>query len=116
HVIPSESNPVVHVTRRRKAEIVLFGDQQRLQPPLAVQAGNHIWITARAGESRAVVSRYEPGKEDQRLEVPLDVEAVIEAAVHVGGSYPDVVQMLIQAERQQNLPGQIALDALPQAG
>lgn len=116
HVIPSSSDPVIHVTRRKKAEIVLFGDAQRLHPPVAVNAGNHIWITSRAGEERVVISRYEPGKEDQRLEVSTEIEDIIQAIVHVGGSYPDVVQMLVQAERQHNLPGRIAIDALPQAG
>lgn len=116
HVIPSQSDPVIHVTRRKKAEIVLFGDNQRLRPPVAVNAGNHIWITARAGEDRVIVSRYEPGKEDQRLEVSAGIEDVIHAIIHVGGSYPDVVQMLVQAQRQHNLPGHIAIDALPQAG
>lgn len=116
HVIPSAAEPVIHLTRRKKAEIVLFGEEQLLQPPLAVNAGNHVWVTARAGEDRVVVSRYEPGEEDQRLEVPADLESVISAIVHVGGTYPDVVQMLVQAERQHNLPGKIAIDALPQAG
>ena len=116
HVIPSQADPVIHVTRRKKAEIVLFGERQQFLPPLAVNAGNHIWVTARVGTDGVVVSRYEPGKEDQRLEVSQNVDDVIRAVVDVGGSYPDVVQMLVQAERQHNLPGQIAIDALPQAG
>jgi hypothetical protein len=116
HEIPSQADPVIHLTRRKKAEIVLFGEGQQFLPPLAVNAGNHIWVTARVGTDTVVVSRYEPGKEDQRLEVSQDVDAVIRAVVDVGGSYPDVVQMLVQAERQHNLPGHIAIDALPQAG
>jgi hypothetical protein len=116
HVLPCDASPVIHITRRRKAEIVLFGQNQRLKPPLAANAGNHIWVTARAGEERVVVSRYEPGREDRRLEVSTDVEDVIAAVVEVGGTYPDVVQMLVQAERQHNLEGRIAIDKLPQAG
>jgi hypothetical protein len=116
HVLHCEAAPVIHITRRRKAEIVLFGEPQRLKPPLAVNAGNHIWVTGRAGEERVVVSRYEPGHEDRRLEVSTDIEDIIAAVVEVGGTYPDVVQMLVQAERQHNMEGRIAIDALPQAG
>src|SRR5690606_12195290 len=74
HVLPCQASQVIHITRRRKAEIVLFGKNQRLTPPLAANAGNHIWVTARAGEDRVVISRYEPGREDQRLEVSTDIE------------------------------------------
>jgi hypothetical protein len=116
HLVPTTHDPLVHVTRRRKAEVVLFGDRQRFSTPLAVNAGKHLWVTARPGGTHAVVSRYKPGEEDRRLEVPLEIAEVIRALASQGATYPDIVQMLVQAERQHNLPGRIAVDALPQAG
>ena len=41
---------------------------------------------------------------------------VIRTSVALGASYPDIVQMLVQAQRQQNVPGQIAIDAVPRTG
>ena len=44
------------------------------------------------------------------------VAEVIKAASDMGAKYPDIVQMLVQAEHQHNLPGEIAIDKLPKPG
>ncbi len=116
HVVESSAEPLIHITRRRLAEIVLFGPDQRFRLPMTVKAGQRIWLTSPPGTSKLVLSRYEAGEKDQRHEVEPRIADVIEAVTAMGASYPDVVQMLMQAERQHNLPGQIAIDALPQAG
>ncbi len=116
HILPTQSEPMIHLTRRQKTELVIFGDDQRFVAPLAVSAGKKIWVTSQVGQDRVIVSRYEPGKPDRRVEVSTEVAEVIRTAVDLGASYPDVVQMLVQAENQHNLPGPIAIDALPQAG
>lgn len=116
HVLPTQSSPLIHLTRRQKTELVLFGDDQKFAAPLAINAGKHIWVTSQIGQDYVVVSRYEPGKEDRRVEVSPEIAEVIRAVVDLGGTYPDVVQMLVQAEDQHNLPGTIAIDSLPQAG
>ncbi len=116
HVLPTKADPMIHLTRRQKTELVLFGDDQRFAAPLAINAGKHIWVTSQVGQDHVVVSRYEPGEPDRRIEVSAEIAEVIRTVVDLGGSYPDVVQMLVQAEHQHNLPGPIAIDALPQAG
>lgn len=116
HVLPTHSSPMIHLTRRQKTELVLFGDNQRFAAPLAVNAGKHIWVTSQVGQDHVIVSRYEPGEPDRRIEVSTEIAEVLRAVVDLGASYPDVVQMLVQAEHQHNLPGSIAIDALPQAG
>ncbi len=116
HLIPSEQPPLVHLTRRQKTELVLFGEDQRFKTPLAINAGKNIWVTSPTGQDHVVVSRHEIGKESRRIEASPEIAEVIRTVVDLGASYPDVVQMLIQAERQHNLPGKIAIDALPQAG
>ncbi|MBX3436191.1 MAG: hypothetical protein KF861_01790 [Planctomycetaceae bacterium] len=116
HVIPSEQPPLIHITGRQKTELVLFGEDQSFKAPLAITAGKHIWITSRAGQSHVVVTRHEVGKPSRRLEIIPEVAEVVRTVVDLGATYPDVVQMLVQAERQHNLPGKIAIDALPQAG
>ncbi len=116
HVVDCDAEPMIHVTQRRLAEIVLFGGDQHFRLPMTIKAGQRIWLTSPPGANKLVLSRYEPGEEDQRLELDPRISDVIEAVVAMGASYPDVVQMLVQAERQHNLPGKIAIDALPQAG
>lgn len=116
HVVSSDQDPLIHVTRRQKTELVLFGKDQKFRTPLAINAGKYIWVTSRRGQDYVVVSRHEQGKPSRRLEIPPYIDEVIRTVVGLGATYPDVVQMLMQAERQHNLPGRIAIDALPQPG
>lgn len=116
HVLATEGPPMVHLTGHKKAEIVLFGDDQRLSTPLALRAGNYILVTARPGSETVVVSRYEVGRPDQKKVVSNRLADVIRTVAEFGASYPDVAQMLAQADRLLKLPGRIEIDALPEAG
>ncbi len=116
HVLHTQGQPIVHLTHRRRPEVVLFGAEQRLLPPLFLRAGNHILVTAQPGSQTVTLARYEPGQPDRRRVVSTRVADVVRAAVELGASYPDVAQMLIEADKQHNLPGRLAIDALPRAG
>ena len=116
HVIDVPGEPMIHLTHHQKAEIVLFGSKQEFKVPIAVAAGPHIRINAPAGSDNIIVSRYKVGEKDQRRVVSREIAEVIRAAADLGASYPDLAQMLVQAERQRNLPGQIGIDMLPEAG
>ena len=116
HVLETEGAPLVHLTNRRKAEVVLFNAEQEFRTPLAFRAGEHVLITAPSGSETITVSRYELGKSDQRKEVPKRIADVVRAVSEMGASYPDVAQMLVQADHQHNLPGSLEIDALPKAG
>jgi hypothetical protein len=106
---------MVHLTRSRRPELVLFGEQQRLLTPLTVNAGPHIMVTSQGGD-KVSVSRFSPNEPDRRREVPADLDQVIRAIVDVGGSYPDVVQALQEAKAGGSLPSRLEIDALPEAG
>ncbi|MBW3543475.1 MAG: flagellar basal body P-ring protein FlgI [Planctomycetes bacterium] len=116
HVLDVEGEPMIHLTRRLKAEVAVFGADQRFRTPLAVQAGSRVWVNARAGDDTVTLSRFAVGQLDQRRTVSTRVADVIRAAAELGATYPDIAQMLVQAEKQHNLPGRIELDALPRAG
>lgn len=116
HVIDIPGKPMIHLTHHQKAEVVLFGSEQKFNMPIAVKAGPHIMINAAPGSDDVVVSRYRIGEKDQRRVVSSEIAEVIRAAAELGASYPDLAQMLVQAERQHNLPGQIGIDMLPEAG
>lgn len=115
HVLDVEGPPMIHVTRNYRAEVVLFGKDQRFRMPLALNAGKKIMINS-TGDNRVVVSRYDVGQEDQRREVSNRVDEIIRAAVEVGATYPDVVQMLQEAKAARVLAGRFEVDSLPVAG
>lgn len=116
HAIPSKQNPVVHFTQRKKCEIVLFGREQTFITPMVVRAGQHIMIRSNPTGDRLIITRIASGMPSLRQEVSTQVLDVIQTLDEMGARYPDVVQMLVEAERQGNLPGRLGIDALPRAG
>lgn len=116
HILPTQGKPLVHMTHNKHAEIVLFGENQRMVPPIAIKAGNHILVNASPGSNTISISRYEAGKPDRRREVSTRVADVVQTVAEFGASYPEVAQMLVEAEHQRNLLGNIEIDALPKSG
>jgi flagellar basal body P-ring protein FlgI len=114
HVLGTTGPPMIHVTRSRRPEVVLFGQDQRFSGPLAVEAGPRIMVTT-CPEGIAV-SRFAAGKPDQKRIVSDGVDEVIRAIVELEGTYPDVVQALQQAKSSGALASRFEVDALPEAG
>ncbi|HVA51520.1 MAG TPA: flagellar basal body P-ring protein FlgI [Pirellulales bacterium] len=114
HLLQTKGPPMVHVTRSFRAEIVLFGPDQRLRTPLMLDAGKDIQIFSRGG-NEITVSRIEIGDEQKRV-VSTKLDEVIRAVVALGGNYPDVVQALQQAKSRHALDSRFEIDALPAGG
>lgn len=115
HVLDVPGDPMVHLTRFKMAEIVLFGAQQKFTFPLVARAGKDIMVTGHSGEGDITISRITLN-EKEREQVPNDIASVLRAISDMGASYPDVAQFLIQAEQQGNLQGRLEMDALPKVG
>jgi hypothetical protein len=115
HIVRSAGPPMIHVTRNRRPEIVVFGPDQHLQPPVVIDAGKQIMIDARAG-NEVTISKFAINEPDQRRVVSTSVDEVIRAIVELGGTYPDVVQALQQAKQSQALTSRFEVDALPIGG
>jgi flagellar basal body P-ring protein FlgI len=115
HVLNTSGPPMIHVTRSRRPEIVLFGKDQQLLAPLMVKAGNEVLVKS-TPNGEIAVSRYAVDQPDQRRVVSRDVDDVIRAIVEVGGTYPDVVQALQEAKAAMALSSRFVVDALPRAG
>lgn len=115
HELDVEGEPMIHITHRKKPEVVIFGMNQKFKMPVALRAGRHIMIRARDNSENVVISRYQVGKKDVRETVPNSISGIIRKAVDLGASYPDIAELLIQAKRQHNLPSRLEIDALPQA-
>ena len=117
HPLEAQGEPMVHITVRKRPEVVLFDRTQEFKTPMTIRVGR-LLVTSRANSDTVSVSRFTPyGDEDeQKKVVSRRIEDVITVAAELGASYPDVAQLLIQADAQGNLPGRFEIDALPQAG
>ncbi len=115
HVLETSGTPMIHVTRSRRPEIVLFGKDQRLHTPLAVDAGCQIMVVG-TNPDRITVSKFAMGEMDQRRVVSNRVDDVIRAVVELGGTYPDIVQALQEAKEKGALSSRFEVDAVPEAG
>jgi flagellar basal body P-ring protein FlgI len=112
HVIASAGEPLIHFTRSRVPEVVLFGHEQRLQNLKLLSAGKRIMITPLAnGELRA--GRYEPGQETVYETFAPQVDKLIRTIVKLGGGYSEVIECLQEAKQKGCLPGRIAVEAMP---
>ena len=116
HVIDVTSEPMVHVTRRRSPEVVVFGADQRLKLPVVLNAGQNFKVIGATGEHEVEVIMYKLNEEPKRQRVSDRLVDVIRACGDLGATYPDIVQLLIEAEQQHNFVGQFGIDRMPQAG
>lgn len=105
--------PMVHVTSSHRPEIVLFGKDHRLKMPLMLHAGPSLLVNGLHG-SEITVSRFSPNEPTQQRTVASDVDAVIRALAELGGDYPDVVQMLQEADEAGVLSSRFRVNALPE--
>jgi len=107
---------MIHITQRQKEEIVVFGADQEFQPPMMVTAGRSFIIKADPGKPLVTISRFSKGSDVYRTTVPARVADVIHELGRLKASYPDIVQMLLEAEQQHNLVAKIGIDQLPRPG
>lgn len=115
HVLDVSGPPMIHVTRSRLPEVVVFGPVQKLLTPLSLSAGNEIMVTSSGGDT-ITVSKFTVQEGDQKRTVSTRVDEVIRAIVELGGTYPDIVQALQDAKRSGTLTSRFEVDALPEAG
>ena len=115
HVLNTTGTPMIHLTRSRRPEVVLFGVDQRFKTPLALEAGNQIMIVS-TEPGKIAVSKFAVGQMNQRRIASDRVDDVIRAVVELGGTYPDVVQALQEAKRQGVITSRLEVDALPEGG
>ncbi|REK29958.1 MAG: hypothetical protein DWQ42_03415 [Planctomycetota bacterium] len=115
HQVRSEGPALIHVTRSRRPEVVVFGSEITFLTPMVVDAGRHIMINGDAsGQVR--LTRFSTDDSERTVHVSNRLEDVIRAIVDLGGSYADVVDALSQARASRSLDCRLAVDALPSRG
>lgn len=113
YLVDSEGPPMVHVSRTRRTEIVVFGRQQKLLPPLVLDGGD-ILINAGDSDDKVELTRIVPAPGgDVKVATSLELADVIRQAASMGAAYPQIVSLLEKANKQRNLPGQLVVDAVP---
>jgi flagellar basal body P-ring protein FlgI len=115
YVVDSEGPPLVHVSRSRRSEIVVFGRQQKLLPPIVLDTGSIFLNAAENDEklelSKIVASKF--GDADTKITATLELAEVVRKTASLGATYPQIVNILENAKRQRNLAGDLVVDAVP---
>ena len=117
-VVDCEGPPMVHVSRSRRSEVVVFGRGQKLLTPAVLGGPTSILLNAAEGDDSIQISRIgSRGAEEPDVKVacPLELGEVIREAAQLGASYPEILAILQAADKQKNLPGPLMVDAAPAA-
>jgi hypothetical protein len=117
HRIPSEAEPLVHVSVSKRPEIVLFGSSQKLRPPFAIRAGEFV-LTASAEDERCSVTHiplHGEGDSPTRSRCSLELAEIIKCLAAHGAAYSDILEVIRQASDLQAVTCRVRVDALPQA-
>jgi hypothetical protein len=117
YIVDSDGPPIIHVSRTRRSEIVVFGRNQKMLTPIVLGTGS-ILLNAADKDDQVELSKIVPsrfGDSDVKLRTSLELGEVIRRASNLGATYPEIVAILESADRQKNLPGPLVVDAVPTA-
>jgi flagellar basal body P-ring protein FlgI len=115
YMVDSDGPPLVHVSRSRRSEIVIFGRRQQLLPPVVLGTGA-ILLNASVGDDKVQVSKIVSTRfsdTDEKVASSLELEDVLRRVANLGATYPEIVSILLAAEKQKNLSGALVVDASP---
>lgn len=115
HVVNSSGPPMIHLSRSRRAEVVLFGSPLELDSPDFIYAGKQIMLKG-DGADRLRVMRFAAQEEDREVSCPPLVDEAIRKIVELDGTYSDVAQFLQEARHKDYLDARLVVDALPSWG
>ena len=115
HTIASNAEPLVHVRKTERPEVVLFGKSVKLNLPAVVYAGENILIKSDS-RGRLKVNYFTMADDDRTHYCDNDLADLIRTIVRVGGGYTDVVSAINHAKQKDTLNARIKFDAIPQPG
>ncbi len=115
HIIPTTGEPMIHISKSERAEIVLFGQDIPMGLPQGLNAGKQILLTSPDNE-QIKISRFAPGEQDRVSYSAPKVDQLIRALVTIGATYGDVIQALHEAKQAGLITARIAVNAVPQPG
>jgi hypothetical protein len=86
-----------------------------MMTPIVLGTGS-ILLNAAEGDETLQISKIVPNRvddSDAKVVSSLDLGDVIRQTANLGASYPDLVDILLAASKQKNLPGPLVVDAVP---
>jgi flagellar basal body P-ring protein FlgI len=116
HVMPTSAEPMVHVARHFRPEIVVFGPDMTLQAPFSLKAGDGLLINATANSDKVHLASFRTAGrkvDTMRGTSSMKLTDVIREASKLGATYPDIVAMLEQARANGALSARLEVNALP---
>jgi hypothetical protein len=114
HRTVPNSEPLVHFSTGKRAEIILFGMEPALKSPFALSAGEFT-LTASAENQQCTIGRFSPQQGVSHRQCSFRIEDIIRTLADEGATYADIIEMLRQANASGIDGCRIANDALPQA-
>jgi len=120
YVIADPRRPLVYVRRRHRAQIVLFGAETRLLPPILIDLGEFI-IRADEDDTQCYVTRFQSLRDGRgrvieprttRAPCPLELRQIITKMANMGATYGQVLAMLDRAKKHRNLMTDFVVEGL----
>jgi len=112
--IPSDTDfPMLHFSRTKQAEIVLFGENQTVSADFMHVEPN---LTVRGTPNQTVTITRHTLEGDQRMVVSNQVGDLIEGLYQAGIFYSDQLKILQQAKNNGTLNSRLAVNAVPRLG
>ncbi|MFP6617162.1 MAG: HEAT repeat domain-containing protein, partial [Candidatus Hydrogenedentota bacterium] len=112
HVVGTTGKPMVHFSRTRRAEVVVFGQNIRIHPPEFLFAGKEILIK-RVDDDTLRLSRFSADGEDRHVTSSTKLDDLIRAIVKLDGGYAEVFAAMDEAKSRGLLDARLEVDALP---
>lgn len=111
HVIPSKTDPMLHVSRSKMPEIVLFGEGQSVSEDfLYVESG----LTIKGdGKGNVMIIRYVPGEDELRMVSSTVLAELIPTLSRLGCTYSVLIRMLRDAKQNDMLKTRLVFDSIP---
>ncbi|MDR1385851.1 MAG: flagellar basal body P-ring protein FlgI [Planctomycetaceae bacterium] len=99
HVLNTRQ-PMVHVLKSRRNEIVLFSQNIALNGPFVGNAGPQIMVDV-AAPNQVKVVRVNPGGINSTRIIPNSLDTILRAIAELSGSYQDMLDFLGETNTQQ---------------
>lgn len=114
HEIASEADPILHFSRSKRPEIVVFGDHQTVNEDfLHVETG----LTVRAnGNGTVTIAVYSTQFEEEKKTCSNRVGDVIRTLANMGYGYGSQLKMLRAAKQSGMLNTRLVVNAVPKLG
>ncbi|MCA9211604.1 MAG: flagellar basal body P-ring protein FlgI [Planctomycetales bacterium] len=114
HEVRTTSNPMIHIRKTERPEIVVFGQNESLQTPFTLSAGKRILVKGEG--SKVKITRFSAKEDNTYIHTTPRIRDVIEGIVKLGGSYTDIVGLMVNAKEEGSFAGRVMFDALPRLG